>query len=143
MIRFAVLPDVPRLVEMGRRFRRESNYGSMIGENPEQMARTAAQLIESAGGVLVSERGGELVGMLGFVVFPHFLSGEIVAGEVMWWVEPEHRGDGLKLLRAAESAARARGAVKMHMIAPTEQVGAIYRRLGYELVESTFQRCLC
>jgi hypothetical protein len=30
--------------------------------------------------------------MLGYVIFPHFLSGELVAGEVFWWVEPEDTG---------------------------------------------------
>ena len=41
---------------------------------------------------------GAIVGMLGFIIHDHFISGEKVAGEVFWWMEPEHRGDGLKLL---------------------------------------------
>ncbi|KKL26893.1 hypothetical protein LCGC14_2390670, partial [marine sediment metagenome] len=37
MIREATPDDIPRLVEMGRRFVSESSYKEVISENPEQM----------------------------------------------------------------------------------------------------------
>lgn len=141
MIRLACESDVPRLVEMGLRFRRETGYCQHLAESAGNMAQTATRLIES-GGVLVSERAGQIVGMIGIFLFPHFLSGEMTAGEVFWWVEPEHRGEGIKLLREAEKQARERGAVKLQMIAPTAKVAALYERLGYEFVESAYQRTL-
>lgn len=141
MIRLATAADVPRLVEMGRRFRSETGYAKHLAENPAKMTELAQQLA-AAGGLLVSERSGEIVGMIGFVIFPHFLSGETTAGEVFWWVEPEHRGEGVKLLREAERYARARGATKIQMIAPTDRVALLYQRLGYEFVEANYQRAL-
>lgn len=141
MIRAATSSDVPRCVAMGRRFRAETGYARHLAENPEKMAELAAQLAQ-AGCLLVSERDGELVGMLGFVVYPHFISGETTAGEVFWWVEPEHRGEGVKLLREAERCARTAGAAKMQMIAPTDRVATLYQRLGYEFVEASYQRAL-
>jgi len=141
MIRQATAEDVPRLVEMGRRFRSETGYAKVLAENPAKMAELATQLAAS-GGLLVSEREGELVGMLGYVVYPHFISGESTAGEVFWWVEPEHRGEGLKLLKEAERRAKAVGAEKMQMIAPTDRVATLYLRLGYEFVEASYQRAL-
>jgi GNAT superfamily N-acetyltransferase len=141
LIRLACESDVPRLVEMGRRFRNETGYNKHLAENPAKMAELASQLA-AAGGVLVSERAGQIVGMIGIFLFPHFLSGELVAGEVFWWVEPEHRGEGIKLLREAEKQARERGAVKLQMIAPNPKVAALYERLGYEFVESAYQRTL-
>lgn len=141
MIRLACASDIPRLVEMGLRFRRESEYSQHLLENAEKMAELAAQLAASDS-LLVSDRGGRLVGMLGYVVFRHFLSGELVSGEVFWWVEPEHRGEGLKLLRAAEDRSRSYGAKYMQMIAPNDRVADLYRRLSYTFVESAFQRPL-
>jgi GNAT superfamily N-acetyltransferase len=141
MIRAATAADVPRLVEMGRRFRSVTGYAKILAENPEKMAELAGQLV-SQGGLLVAERGGTLVGMLGFVVFPHFISGEQTASEAFWWVEPEYRGEGIKLLREAEKCARNAGAEKMAMIAPNERVANLYKRLGYEFVESAYQRTL-
>jgi GNAT superfamily N-acetyltransferase len=141
MIRLAAEPDIPRLVEMGRRFREETGYRAHIAENPAKMAQLAAQLAAN-GGLLVSERDGRLVGMLGYILFDHFLSGEMVAGEVFWWVEPEHRGAGVRLLIEAERRARAAGASRMQMIAPTDKVGQFYQRVGYEYVESAYQKNL-
>jgi GNAT superfamily N-acetyltransferase len=141
VIRLARESDVARLVEMGLRFRRETDYQAHLTENPEKMAELARQLIGGEG-MLISEREGLAVGMIGWVLFPHFLSGEMIAGEVCWWVDPEQRGEGIKLLRASESRAKAAGAVRMQMIAPNEKVAALYRRLGYVYVESAFQRTL-
>lgn len=142
MIRRATDADIPRLVEMGRRFLKESPYHRHIAENPQQMAELGRQLMKNAGGLLISEHDGQITGMFGFVVYDHFMSGERVAGEVFWWVEPEARGDGVKLLRTAEQEARNAGAKAMQMIAPDEHVAGFYARLGYIPVEMTYQRSL-
>src|SRR5439155_897947 len=115
MIREAEERDVNRLVEMGRRFIAESSYKDILGDNPVQMEELVWKLMASKG-VLVAEEKGKLTGMIGYVVFPHFISGIKTAGEVFYWVEPEHRGVGLKLLRAVEKRAKESGAVHMQMI---------------------------
>src|SRR5262249_9723653 len=103
--------------------------------------KTAKTILES-NGWLVLERGGQVCGMIGWGLFPHFLSGELVAGEVVWWVDPEHRGQGLNLLREAEKKARAAGAKRMRMTAPTDQGAEVYTRLEYDYVESAYQKTL-
>jgi GNAT superfamily N-acetyltransferase len=65
-----------------------------------------------------------------------------MAFEVVWWVEPEARGDGVRLLRAAEDWAIEQGIGKMQMVAPNERVGALYERMGYLPVETSYQRTL-
>jgi GNAT superfamily N-acetyltransferase len=143
MTRMATRRDIPRLVEMGQHFLDSTVYRGLIGRNTSQMAATASMLIDSPDGcVVVAERSGVVVGMLGALVFTHHISGERVGGEVFWWVEPEHRGCGVRLLKASETWARARGAVRMQMIAPTPDVGALYQRMGYAAVETTYQRSL-
>jgi histone acetyltransferase (RNA polymerase elongator complex component) len=61
---------------------------------------------------------------------------------VEWWVEPEHRGAGVRLVREAEKRAKEAGAQRIQMIAPTKQVGAIYERLGYAFIESAYGKRL-
>jgi GNAT superfamily N-acetyltransferase len=139
MIRLATIEDLPRVVEMGRRFRRETSYAEKLKENAAQMLALAERLV-AGNGLLLAERSERLIGMLGFVVYPHFISGEITAGEIFWWVEPEFRGEGLRLLREAEKCARQAGATRMQMIAPNDRVAHVYRRVGYEFVESTYQK---
>lgn len=138
-VRAAEVSDVPGLVEMGRRFRRETVYATRLRENPTKMGDTATTLITSDDGlVLVLDYGGELVGVIGMVLYDHHLSGERTAGEVFFWVDPEHRGKGLRLMRQAERWARERAATTVQMIAPTPEVGRLYDRLGYAELETSY-----
>ncbi len=129
------------MVEMGRRFRKESSYCDFLADNPERMAKLARELL-SKDGLLLSENDGGITGMFGYVVYDHFISGEKTAGEVFWWVDPENRGEGIDLLREAERRARSVGAKHMQMIAPTRRVEGLYRHLKYTYVETTYQKAL-
>lgn len=142
-IREATRADLPRLVAMGRRFLAEAEYQGVIAENPAQMDALAGRLIDGYDSViLVTEDMSGPVGMIGLLAYRHLLSGEPVAGEVFWWVEPERRRDGVRLLRAAEQWARDSGAVFLQMIAPNDRVGRFYEAVGYQKVETSYQRTL-
>jgi len=135
------MEDTPALVAMGQQFLQTEMYRDVIQQNPAQMAIVVENLIEHEGAaILVLERDGILVGMIGIICTVHFLSGELCAGEVFWWVTPGHRGDGVRLLKAAESWAMVRGAKKLQMIAPTERVGQFYERMGFTRIEIAYQK---
>ena len=140
MIRPALASDLDAIVAMGARFITETPY-RWIALNPAQLRETAGWLLSSPDRViLVSERGGALVGMIGLACYPHPFSGERIAGELFWWVEPEHRGGGVRLLKAAEVWAKAAGARRLQMVAPSPAVADMYRRLGFAEVEQNFDR---
>lgn len=141
-IRQATDADLPQLLAMGERFIASTSYSGVLASNPDQMAQTARGLIGmDTGCVLVGDDGGSLIGMIGMIVFTHHISGQRVAGEVFWWVEPEKRGvSGIRLLKAAEAWAKAHGAATVQMTAPTLAVGDMYARLGYAPVETLYQR---
>jgi RimJ/RimL family protein N-acetyltransferase len=141
MIRNATERDIPDIIRMGHEFMETSAYSRHLTENHECMATMARRLIgQSSGALLVSEEDDALVGMIGMFAFPHHFSGEIIAGEVIWWVAPTHRGTGLRLFRAAEQWAKSVGAKRIQMIAPNPSVGKIYERMGYEQIETAYQR---
>lgn len=143
MIRRATPDDTGRLIEMGQRFVAETEYAGMIVARPERLAATISGVLANPDGViLVSDAEGVVSGMIAMLAYEHPYSGERMAFEVVWWVDPEARGCGVRLLKAAEQWARDHGAVAMQMVAPNEQVGALYRRLGYSPVETSFQRSL-
>lgn len=142
-MRMATEADVPALVAMGERFIAESEYRAHIGANAAQMSRVLTGLVTSADGcVLVTGPTGAPTGMIGLVLLNHPYSDERIASELFWWVEPERRGDGLRLLRAAEDWARSHGATRMQMVAPNDRVSRLYERLGYSRVEVAYQRSL-
>lgn len=141
-IRCATTADVPRIVEMGATFLRESSY-AMFLKNADQLTALAHKLIAGdQSAFLLIEKGDRIVGMLGIVAYDHFVSGDRTAGEVVYWVETAARGCGVRLLRAAEAWARAHGAVLMQMVSPTPRVDQLYARLGYAPIERVFQRAL-
>lgn len=146
VVRRATRADLEAVTAMGVRFLRESRYGEILSENPQQMRTLATQLLDDAQGVLfVADRIGVLVGMLGCYLVTHPLSADPVVTELFWWVDPAHRGNrgiGLRLLRAAEQWAMTAGAVAIQMIAPEPRVQRLYERLGYRFVEAAYQRRL-
>lgn len=140
VLRVAVLADVPALVALGVRFLADSPYGAMIATNPDQIAALMTGLITEADGVVfVTATDGALDGMIGLAVHPDLLSGEKISSEFFWW---SHGRSGLRLLRAGEQWALDHGAVRIHMIAPTDQVAKIYAARGYDRAETIWQRRL-
>lgn len=143
MIRRATKDDRDRLVEMGQRFVAETPYAGLITIDPGRLAVTVGHILENpSGAVFVSGTDATLTGMIAMLAYDHPFSGERTAFEVVWWVEPEARGDGVRLLRTAEQWARDEGITKMQMVAPDPRVGEFYQRMGYAPVETSFQRSL-
>ena len=143
MIRHATPEDWPRIVEMATRFVAETRYSDFIEISQEQVESSLDAITNSPNSVvLVSGSDGHITGMIVVMICPHPFSGERIAYEVVWWVDPEARGDGVRLLRAAEKFGKDSGAKKMNMVAPNDKVAHFYERLGYEKVEVAFQRSL-
>ena len=142
MIRRATMDDHERLAELGQRFL-ESDYAGRTKVDPARLYDSVGSIIANeSGAVFVSGSDATLTGMIALLAYDHPFSGERTAFEVVWYVEPEARGDGVRLLRAAEDWARREGITKMQMVAPNQRVGDFYTRMGYEFVESSFQRSL-
>ena len=143
MIRSATTSDIPRLVEMGLKFLQMSEYKDRIAENPDQQEFLMGLLISDNHGVLlVDDRDGDVVGMIGSYVHPHLISGDLVAAEVFLWLEPEYRGGGRDLIRGCEDQARKIGAKVSQMTAPNGRVGNLYEALGYAHLEAQYQKAL-
>lgn len=148
MIREAAIVDLPQVVALALESLEIGPYKDIVKRNPKQAAALTRQLIiDKNGVVLVSEENGKINGLFGFIVFPHFYSGEMTAGELIWYVTPDARllhsfGDSIafSLLEAGEKKAFEMGAKAMQLGAPTEGVGKIYQRKGYAQIEVTYRR---
>lgn len=141
-IRMATARDVPALVDMGIRLI-ESKYAGRLAVNREAMAATASALIEhnDRARAFVAELDGEVVGMIGCLIFDHPLSGEQVGSEVCFWVNEEARGTpaALDLLDAAEDWWQRAGCAWWQMIAPDARVERLYERRKMVKIESAWQ----
>lgn len=140
-IRRASWQDTDAIVALGAAFLASSGYAAQIAYNPAHMGHLVAGLLgRPDAAIFVSETDGQIVGVIGVALFDHAMSGERAATEVTWYVHPAHRGQGLKLLRAAEEWARAHGAMIFQVTAPTPDLAVLYPRLGFEYVETAFQK---
>jgi GNAT superfamily N-acetyltransferase len=142
VIRKAIRADIPHLVVMGKHFLHASKYETHIAENPDAMFDLLLRLVDADGGIVFVSGEDRPQGMIGGHLFQHPISREVMASELFWWVEPEHRGAGMALYRAFEQWAREHGAVKIQMIAPDERTARAYVALGFDQIETTFQKVL-
>jgi len=145
LIRTATQADIPRIVELGTQSLKDGPYAGMLKDTPENSAVLALKIIGGNGKVLLYENeAGRVCGLLGFILFPHYFTGELTATEIMWYVEPEERkgGGGMFLLWEAEKEAKKMGATRMGFSAPDDKVSEIYARFGYKKIETTFMKVL-
>lgn len=142
MIRMATSEDAERLLEMGERFAAETKYGSLVGVSKDRIRQVVLWVLENPDGAIFVSGNDPVTGMIALLCYDHQFSGERTAFEIVWWVDPEARGDGVRLLREAEKWAKDSGAKAIQMVAPNERVGSFYERLGYTPVETSYQRSL-
>mgnify|MGYP000894854066 CR=1 len=141
MLREATLADMPELVRMGRAFHAAAKLD--IEFDDSTFRDLCAQLIEADGALLLIDDGA----MLAALCFPiYFNASALVAQELFWWVDPDKRGAGIRLLQRAEQWAKEKGAVTLQMIAldelSGESVGRLYERRGYRPLERSYVRNL-
>lgn len=144
-IREAQVEDVVRIIELGREFLLKGPYKDQIRDNPDQVVKLIKYLFENqqAARILIGEEEAKIQGVFCFVIYPHYFSGELCANELIWYVDPEHRGRlSMELLWAAEKMAHELGAIRMQLTAPTPKVGEIYERCKYKMVEVGYQALL-
>lgn len=142
------MDDVDAIVAMAQQFYPLSPYPAIYGDMPaEQAAGLAIVALQgmvehgiSPGVMLVAEEGGALVGMLALHLDAATFTPRVVAGEIVWWVDPAHRGGigAIRLVRAGEAAAKARGAhvCRMAVLGTSpREASEILQRLGYAPTE--------
>lgn len=145
MIRPARGEDIPRIVDMSRKFYATTSYSGLTAMDDETVAALTRNLLENHV-MLVSESEGGVDGMVGLFVAPFMFNASYCAAyEVVWWVEPYAQGLGVgkALLAAIEPACKDRGAQAIQMVhlsTSPPQAAAIYERMGYAHSESSYTK---
>ena len=135
----ATTDDLNEIIRMGTAF------ADALGEESDidSIEDTAINLMDSDIGVLLIEDHA----MAGALVVPNFFDiNRLIATELFWWVDEDHRGNGVgkRLLDGLESWARDKGAERLNMIAmdSLDDVGKLYESAGYRKFETSYVRKL-
>lgn len=94
------------------------------------------------GKILALKKDNKFIGAIGLVVTPSLEDGVATCMEAFWYVDENHRGQGLKLLIKGQKVAKEMGAKRMMMMflenSMPEKVKNIYERMGYKLIQTTY-----
>ena len=99
--------------------------------------------IESGNGkILALKKDDKFIGAIGLILSPSLEDGVMTCMEAFWYVDENHRGQGLKLLLKAQKLAKEMGAKRMMMMylenSMPEKVKNVYEKMGYQLVQTTY-----
>jgi GNAT superfamily N-acetyltransferase len=146
MIREATADDLPAILDMVARLH-EAAHIALPMHRSYADAFVRALMTSADGLVAVWDREGQPVGMLVASVGTASISPARVAIEHGWWVNPESRGAGSRLLAHYEAWARQRGCVMARMSTPPHAAGecgpaAILARKGYSRSEIAWVKVL-
>lgn len=133
------------VVRMAQRFLSpDGPYGTRFAVDAAKVSALAAQMMGPEHLALLAMQDDQPVGMFGMFLFDHPITGERIASELCWWMEPEARGGkaAIQMLRTAEAWARDHGAEVIEMIAPDERVAAFYGKVGYERADIHYRKVL-
>lgn len=147
MIRSATLNDMADILRLSALFYAQTDYRHFARFDEPTVEKLATMLIAS-GVMLVAERNGYVVGIVGLYVGPWLFNADTVsANEVVWYVEPDAQNVGLgrSLLQAIDPACRAKGAAIIQMVTLStspEHAAAAYAAEGYTHSETCYTKVL-
>ncbi len=147
-IRSATKFDIPQIFDMLRHYRDAGTVNGIggIGEivSEETPSKVMAYILAGAGLAIVSEADGKLTGMILAIKTPQLWDHtKYIMSEVVYWVEPEHRGTtaGYRLLAAYVEACddlKDSGHIISYTISQMNGQTLKYERFGFKPVETTW-----
>lgn len=141
--RVATPEDFHQILPMAEKFYNSTSFSKVLPFDTPSILEFYIQMLQQ-GFVVLAEKDGELVGMLGALVHPFHLNiNHLVATEGMWWVEPEHRGAKVAadLMDAMERMAKTAGCsltVMAKLDTSPEGLGTYYESRGYRATETSY-----
>lgn len=145
MIKAASPADIHAVAVMAKNF---EDHTAHVKVDPDYTAKVYLNMIAKGIGVVFAllNKEGEIVGGIGGLKGPDLHFPRTVAVETFWFILPEYRGEGLKLLRRFEEWAvenKCDAVAMIHLVdSQPEILERIYERRGYELIEKHYVKVL-
>lgn len=147
LVRSACEEDMDDILRMSKSFYDTTHHARNIPLDEESVVRLVEMLLDG-GILLVAEVDHKVVGMIAGYVHPYMFNNNVMQlGEIVWYVDPEHRATraGLLLLEELEAEARRAGVdymVMMNFVDGPEVVNRAYTAAGYNMTEYAWTKLL-
>ena len=141
MITDATTDDLEGIYRCAERFFEYADYEGKYGMGLDKASfiKMVVPYIEK-GICLLYRKNGRIRGGIAGMPFPWGFNNAIkLCMELFYWMDPEVRGQGIKLIKAYEDRVRKAGARSIMIQPETElsrKVGLLYKRRGYRPFES-------
>lgn len=148
IIRHAVQEDVPIIFALAKKMYEESAYNEVCSFDDKKSLALIQSALDNPDYYFlrVAEKDGAIIGMYGGFVTDYYFSNDLMAADLLLYVDPNKRGGlaAVKLIQAFEDWAFAKGAKEVcpassTQIAP-ERTAQLYHLLGYEVVGNLFKK---
>jgi len=140
MIRNAIESDIPKLVEMGKKFNADTTYKHVV-YSPERVAETC-KLMMASGFIVVAEKEGEVVGVMMGDVYTPWYTTDSMGIDLCLYIYPEHRNGitAMRMIKKFEQWCVGMGATQIRPGIGTGDlsVARLYKALGYQSVGEWF-----
>jgi len=147
-VRRASKADIEQVVALGVQMHAEGAY-AFLPFDPERARAFVAESIEEEEQCLwVAEEAGAVVGMLAGSVSEYYFCSELVACDLVFYVERRHRrgSAAVRLIGAFREWAREQGARELALATslgvPGDRAGQFYERLGFTRVGGVYKQRL-
>lgn len=146
IVRKAAAVDLPGYLEMGKKFHESSPMHGVIDFDDNGYSNFYLSALHDENiGMWLAEDDGNLVGIVGAIIYPlYFNPGAKVVQELWWWVSPESRGSGVgrQMFSEIEEWATVNNASAIFMIAlqneHLEKMEKLYDGAGFRPLERTY-----
>lgn len=147
MIIAADIAILEQLEPLGVEFSNECKLSEWAGGpfNWTHFVKAWQRLLEAGmGKIFVAISRNKPAGAIGIVLFDDPLTGNKMAQEAFWFVSSENRGQGVRLLAAAEKWCQGLGVKQLFMMAlahlNAEALDKLYRHRGYLPMEMVYRK---
>lgn len=141
-MKIATIDDVQEILEMSMNFMKETEYSEFSSEDSIRSFIEGMVTAPQHACIILLEPG---VGFLAGHAVPFPFGPHILASEIAWWVNPEHRGKkvGSDFLAAFEYWAKEKaGCTMVSMVCLDDSVSKYYDKQGYKLYERAYMKVL-
>lgn len=139
-VRQATVSDIAALMELVRSHWPQLPWGHLPIDEDRILRLFLWGMTSEQRACWVADDDGAVAGFIGMMLEEHPVSGQMMAREAWWFVDPQARGRvGLRLLRAAEAWARDHQ-VPIVVSFHDPALSPMMSRLGYRVTDYTYQK---